>query len=140
MPSNKSPDLIQYLSNLTPQQVDQYLLKIRKSISANRYRIDKGPKRQDNSALFLKYIISESDAKKILLSLTWKDFSTILQNEHIGYEHEWLYVFSKEVNLLKRFGDGSEMVPLYIKFNMLPNSFVVVISFHRQQYPLTLFF
>ena len=34
----------------------------------------------------------------------------------------------------------SEVVPLYIKFNMIENKFVIVTSFHKQKYPLVYYF
>lgn len=81
-------------------------------------------------------MIDEEKRKQILLSLTTTDFSTILPNEHVGFEHELLYVFGKTVNLLPRFGTGEEVVPLYIKFNKLESKHVIVISFHKQSHPL----
>lgn len=74
------------------------------------------------------------------MSLTAKDFSEILQNEHRGFEHERLYVFGKDVTLLERSGNEEKTVSLYIKFNKLENCFVIVISFHKQKYPLTYYF
>ena len=68
------------------------------------------------------------------------DFSEILHNEHVGYEHERLYVFGKDVTLLERNGTEEKIVSLYIKFNKLENCYVVVISFHRQKHPLTYYF
>lgn len=64
------------------------------------------------------------------------DFSEVRYNEHKGFEHEKLYVFGKDVNLLPRFGSGEELVSLYIKFNKLESRYVIVISFHKQKYPL----
>ena len=52
----------------------------------------------------------------------------------LGYEHENLYVFGKDVTLLER--NGTEE----IKFNMLENCFVIVISFHEQKHPPTYYF
>lgn len=68
------------------------------------------------------------------------DFSEILHNEHVEYEHERLYVFGKDVTLLERNGTEEKIVSLYIKFNKLENCYVVVISFHRQKHPLTYYF
>ena len=81
-------------------------------------------------------MIDEAKAREILLSLTAADFSEILKNEHVGYEHERLYVFGKDVLLLERSGTEEKMVSLYIKFNKLKNCYVIVISFHEQKYPL----
>lgn len=85
-------------------------------------------------------MIDEAKAKEIILSLTAMDFSAVLQNEHAGYEHERLYVFGKDVNLLERNGTEEKTVSLYIKFNKLENCFVIIISFHEQKYPLTYYF
>ena len=68
------------------------------------------------------------------------DFSTILQNNHKGFEHEKLYVFGKDVILLERNGTEEKTVSLYIKFNKLDNCFVIVISSHEQKYPLIYYF
>ena len=76
---------------------------------------------QDNINLFLDYVIDETKAKDILLGLTVTDFSEVRHNEHKGYEHELLYVFGKDVELLERTGNKSKTVSLYIKFNMIYN-------------------
>lgn len=85
-------------------------------------------------------MIDEAKAKRILLSLTPADFSEIRQNEHKGFEHEQLYIFGKDVRLLERYGMEEKTVPLYIKFNKRDDCFLIVISFHEQQYPLTYYF
>ncbi len=122
------------------KDIEQYLSDVKEAVENNRYRLDRNGKRQSNINLFLDYVIDETKAKEIILSLTVTDFSEILQNEHKGYEHEQLYVFGKDVILLERSGTEKKTVSLYIKFNKLENCFVVVISFHEQKYPLTYYF
>lgn len=117
--------------------VRKYLIELKKLITAGRYRIDTNSKRQKNSHLYTDYIIDEKKSKIILLDLEVEDFSHILNNEHEGFEHEILYVFGKEIGLTQRFGTEVENVALYIKFNKLGNSYVIVISFHKQDYPLS---
>ena len=78
--------------------------------------------------------------KSILLDLTEDDFCEKVQNKHVQFQHEWLYIFGKEISLMKRYEEKSEVVPLYIKFNMIENKFVIVISFHKQKYPLVYYF
>lgn len=121
---------------VTIEDIEKYLEEVKKAINAGRYRVEMNDKRQDNQDLFLDYVISEAKREEILLSLTARDFSEIRLNEHKGYEHEMLYVFGKDVNLLRRFGSGEECVSLYIKFNKLESKYVIVISFHKQKYPL----
>ena len=65
------------------------------------------------SICFLDYVIDETKAKEIILSLTVMDFSEILQNEHKGFEHEKLYVFGKDVTLLERNGTEEKTVSVY---------------------------
>ncbi|WP_462336239.1 hypothetical protein [Holdemanella biformis] len=57
-------------------------------------------------------MINEESVKSILLNLTVYDFCEKVQNKHANFNHEWLYVFGKEIDLIKRFEEKSEMVPL----------------------------
>ena len=122
--------------NVTIEDVEIYLEDVKEAINAGRYRIAMNENRQDNRELFVDYVISEEQRKQILLSLEAADFSEIRHNTHKGYEHELLYVFGKDVKLLNRFGSEEEQVSLYIKFNKLESLYVIVISFHKQKYPL----
>ena len=127
-------------TDITREQVECYLEEVRAAVKSRRYRLDRNSKRIDNNALFDNFVISESDVEKIICSLTSDDFSDILPNEHPVFEYERLYVFGKRVKLLERFGSGEEVVDLYIKFNKLENQFLIVISFHKQKYPLEYYF
>ncbi len=126
--------------NIEKKDIEQYLSEVKEAVGNDRYRLHQNAKRQDNINLFLDYVIDETKAKEIILSLTVTDFSEILQNEHKGFEHERLYVFGKDVTLLERAGTEEKTVSLYIKFNKLANCFVIVISFHEQKHPLTYYF
>lgn len=126
--------------NFDIKDIEKYLANVKEAVENDRYRLDRNDRRQDNIDLFLDYVVDESKAKQIILSLTAMDFSMILQNEHKGYEHEKLYVFGKDVTLLERNGSEEKIVPLYIKFNMLDKCFVIVISFHEQKFPITYYF
>ena len=90
--------------NFDIKDIEQYLANVKEAVENDRYRLDRNARRQDNIDLFLDYVVDESKAKQIILSLTAMDFSMILQNEHKGYEHEKLYVFGKDVTLLERNG------------------------------------
>lgn len=122
--------------DVTIVDIEKYLEDVKEAISVGRYRVEMNENRQDNWDLVMDYIVDEEKRKQILLSLTAMDFSEIRHNTHIGYEHELLYVFGKDVKLLRRFDSGEEQVSLYIKFNKLESRYVIVISFHKQKYPL----
>ncbi len=126
--------------NIPISDIDQYLNEVKESIQKDQYIIAKNEKRQDNLDLFIKYVIDETIVKEILLKLTPLDFSEILPNEHAGFEHEMLYVFGKDVQLLYRVGKGQKKVPLYIKINKLENCLVLIVSLHEQKYPLKYYY
>ena len=105
------------------KNIEQYLFEVKEAVEKDNYRIDRNSRRQGNINLFLDYVIDEAKAKEIILDLNAMDFSTILQNNHKGFEHENLYVFGKDVELLERNGTEEKIVSLYIKFNKLENFF-----------------
>lgn len=125
---------------ITLNDIEIYLTEVKDAIQGNRYRIEMNSRRQDNADLFLNYVIDETMARDILLGLTATDFSEILHNEHRGYEHELLYVFGKDVELLERMGNVSKTVSLYIKFNKTDKCYVIVVSLHEQRYPIHYYF
>ena len=126
--------------NVTRTEIEEYLLEVKDAVRGNRYQIERNKNRQDNIDLFTDYVLDEVGAKMILLDLEVDDFSEVRQNDHIGYEHEKLYIFGKDVKLVERFGSSIKTVSLYIKFNKLENRYVIVISFHEQKYPLSYYF
>ena len=126
--------------NLSVSDVENYLEAEKCAVKARRYRLDMNVKRPDNRKLFQTYSLTEEDAENIILDLNAMDFSDAVPNEHVGFEHETLYIFGKEVLLIERYGTAEKLVPLYIKFNKLDNEFVIVISFHEQRHPLTYYF
>ena len=126
--------------NLSMSDVENYLEAVKCAVKEHRYRLDLNAKRPDNRKLFQTYSLTEEDAENIILDLNVMDFSDAVPNEHVGFEHETLYIFGKEVLLIERYGTAEKLVPLYIKFNKLDNEFVIVISFHEQRHPLTYYF
>ena len=129
-----------YKLEVTSDKIEAYLLQVKDAIFKGNYSIARNSNRQDNNDLFNDYVIDEEKTKEILLTIEVEDFSEVRYNEHKGYEHELLYIFGKEVRLLERWGSEDMIVPLYIKFNKLENQFVIVISFHRQKYPMKYYF
>lgn len=121
-------------------EIADYLSRAKKLIVQNKFCIALNSNRMTNLSLFDEYLIDEERIKIILLDLTEDDFCEKVQNKHVQFQHEWLYIFGKEISLMKRYEEKSEVVPLYIKFNMIENKFVIVISFHKQKYPLVYYF
>lgn len=121
-------------------EINDYLNEAKKLILDGKFRIALNSNRLTNLSLFDEYLINEESVKSILLNLTVYDFCEKVQNKHANFNHEWLYVFGKEIDLIKRFEEKSEMVPLYIKFNKIEDKFLIVVSFHKQKYPLVYYF
>ena len=82
-------------------------------------------------------LLSMMESIRLLLALK---FSTAVPNDHKGMEHEILYIFGKDIDLLERFGDKERTVSLYIKFNKISDQYLFVISFHEQEHPLSYYF
>ena len=97
---------------INKSDIEQYLFEVKEAVQNNRYRIDRNRKRIDNINLFIDYVIDEDKAKEIILDLNVMDFSDILQNKHVRFGHEQLYVFGKEVKLLERYGANEKTVSL----------------------------
>lgn len=121
-------------------EINDYLGEAKKLILDGKFRIALNSNSLTNLSLFDEYLINEESVKSILLNLTVYDFCEKVQNKHANFNHEWLYVFGKKIDLIKRFEEKSEMVPLYIKFNKIEDKFLIVVSFHKQKYPLVYYF
>ena len=121
------------LLNISRVEVEQYLSEGFSAVNAGRYQISS---RQKNQDIYIEYVFKEDDARNVILSLTADDFSDAVQNDHLHHPEEILYIFGKDINLLPRYGGAEEIVSLYIKFNKLANQYLIVISFHKQEYPL----
>lgn len=115
------------------REIAEYLKEVKVYIVKGRYTIST---REKNRQLETDYILNEQIKRQIILDLKVEDFSHTLRNKHKGYEHEILYVFGKEINLLERFGNSTKQIALYIKFNKLENKYLIIISFHKQEQPL----
>ena len=115
------------------REIAEYLKEVKVYIAKGRYTIST---REKNRQLETDYILNEQIKRQIILDLKVEDFSHTLRNKHKGYEHEILYVFGKEINLLERFGNSTKQIALYIKFNKLENKYLIIISFHKQEQPL----
>lgn len=61
-----------------------------------------------NLSLFDEYLIDEERIKIILLDLTEDDFCEKVQNKHVQFQHEWLYIFGKEISLMKRYEEKAK--------------------------------
>ena len=125
---------------IVESEINDYLGEAKKLILDGKFRIALNSNWLTNLSLFDEYLINEESVKSILLNLTVYDFCEKVQNKHANFNHEWLYVFGKEIDLIKRFEEKSEMVPLYIKFNKIEDKFLIVVSFHKQKYPLVYYF
>lgn len=119
--------------DLEKKDIYIYIEEVKKAIREGRYQVSS---RDKNEELFLNYIITEKERKEILLGLCVEDFCKAEPNDHPGYPDEIVYIFGKDVELMPRFGGDIKTVSLYIKFNKLDNSYVIVISFHEQKYPM----
>ena len=120
--------------DVTKEEIKKYLNDVKSSVNAGKYQFSP---RQKNQILYIDYVFSETKAKEIILDLSVNDFSNKVQNDHPDHPEEMLYIFGKDVKLLPKYGGKEKFVSLYIKINKLRNNYVIVISLHEQEYPLT---
>lgn len=83
-------------------EINDYLGEAKKLILDGKFRIALNSNRLTNLSLFDEYLINEESVKSILLNLTVYDFCEKVQNKHANFNHEWLYVFGKEIDLMKK--------------------------------------
>lgn len=116
------------------REVKAYLGELKKLVRKGRYRV---APRDKNAQVFVQYIFSEKDMRKIVLGLRVEDFCNAVYNEHSKFDDEVLYIFGKNVRLTSRYECEHKEVSLYIKINKPADAYVIIISFHEQEYPLT---
>lgn len=109
------------------------------AVEAGTYQI---ASRYKNMDIYIDYLFTEEDTKKLLLSLCAEDFSKAVLNAHPKHSGEVLYIFGKDVRLRPRFGGAEETVSFYLKLNKLEQDnpagqYVIVISLHKQKHPLS---
>jgi hypothetical protein len=78
--------------------------------------------------------------RDILVELKSEDFCDVVQNAKQGYEHEKLYIFCPQVDLYEAGANDISRINIYIKINIIENAiddYVVVISFHEAEYPVS---
>ncbi len=101
-----------------------------------KFRIALNSNLLTNLSLFDEYLINEESVKSILLNLTVYDFCEKVQNKHANFNHEWLYVFGKEINLMKKV----KWFHCILSLIKIEDKFLIVVSFHKQKYPLVYYF
>ena len=126
-----------FLLNYVKEEIENYLREVKMLVADKKYYV---AKRKNNDLLFVNYLIDEAMVKSILMSLNIYDFCKIVDNEHLDYPDEKLYIFSKKINLDYRYIECSKDVSLYIKLNKIDDKYCVVVSFHEQEYPLKTYF
>lgn len=124
--------------HVTKEHIEAYLSDICTAVKAGRYQI---ASRYKNMDIYIDYLFTEEDTKRLLLSLRAEDFSEAVPNAHPGHLEEVLYIFGKDIKLQPRFGGEAETVPFYLKLNQLKQDkpagqYVIVISLHKQERPL----
>lgn len=129
-------------TDLTLEDIKEYLGKFRKAVINDKYAIAKNENREENMEFIEDYKIDTKKEKGILLDIQYDDFCYAVNNENEGFEHEILYIFCKcqELDLWGTL----ENIDIYIKMNMMQtrrgDDYVVVVSFHKRNKPIRYLF
>lgn len=127
-----------YLKNFSREEISDILKTIQTCVKKDNYVISRNDNRKENIGFFDKYSLTAAKIKAIILNIEIYDFCYGLHNEHAGFEHEILYVFCPQIEL--SYGDIVDMIDIYSKFNIIDGERVVVISFHKRNYPINYLF
>lgn len=129
-------------TDFTPGDIKKYLDDIRKIVLEGKYIIAKNENRQENMDFIDDYKIDTKKEKEILLSLQFDDFCYAVDNAKKEFAHEKLYIFCKGYEL-DNWGT-LEFVEIYVKTNITQtrrgDDFMIVISFHKRNKPISYLF
>lgn len=139
--SNSEKNISKHI-NFTPEEIKEYLSKLRKLIINDKYSIEQNKNRKENIEFIEDYKITTKKEKQILLGLEIDDFCYAVSNTNKGYEHEILYIFCKFHEL--DFWGTLENVEIYIKINMTQtwkgDDYAIIISLHKRNKPIRYLF
>lgn len=124
-----------YNQELSKDDVECYLRKMRECVKSGSFTIALGYSREKNRQFIADYNLNEKNIRNILLDIKPDDFCYTLNNTKFGYEHEVLYVFAPKKDLIDAGGEKNS-VTIYTKFNLITiddGSTLVVISFHEAE-------
>lgn len=122
----------------TRDEVEKILETIQNFVFNDNFILSQNRNRTENIDFMNEYHLTIAKVKDIISRIEVEDFCHGLQNENVGYEHEVLYVFCPQIKL--PYGDGVSVVNIYTKFNIINGERVIVISFHRRNYPIDYLF
>jgi hypothetical protein len=92
--------------------------------------------RDKNNSFCSEYSLSSKSVKQIICNLNVFDFAKALNNCHIGYASEKLYLFAPRLELVNSNGK-KEKLQLYLKINYISScNTIVIVSLHKCDYTL----
>lgn len=133
-------DTKEHCTDITIEEVSNYLSKIFPDIKNGKFTISQENVKNTNFLENTEYVINTDKIKKILLSLTYKNFCWYQKGEKEG---DLLFIFRYDGKFLKliKGGPQEDIIILYIKTNKKENR-SLVLSFHPSDNPdelITLF-
>ena len=124
--------------NYKREEVATVLETIQTCVAGDKFILSTNISRTENLEFTDKYNLTVARIKDIIAKIEIEDFCYGLHNEHVGYEHEVLYVFCPQVEL--SYGEKTEAVDIYTKFNIINGERVIIVSFHQRNYPVDYMF
>ncbi|HDR7785136.1 TPA: hypothetical protein QCY04_005593 [Bacillus wiedmannii] len=129
-------------TNFTIGEIEQYITELKKLIKNNRFTISRSEKRKENIEFLEAYKINVSKVKEILLNIGVHDFCYAVDNKNPNFSYEKLYIFSPQYEL-DNWGQNKS-VDIYVKTNLIENKdknkYMIVVSFHKRNKPVTYLF
>lgn len=120
--------ITQKYTNHTEEEIEAFLLIIRKQINMGKFIVLNSKSREKNKIFIEEYRLNSNKQRQMVLALETKDFCYSVDDYNNA---ERLYIFCKEYEL-DNWGI-IQKIDVYIKIALKKDDFVVVISFHEPE-------
>lgn len=123
-----------YYIEKTFSEVNGYLSQLKRIVQRGDFKISE---REDKNLPFMrKYnlALDKTRCQKMICGLEAEDFLHVVLSRMDGNEGQELFVFCKKQVLYKVMSVVPEEIWVYYKFDLIADSFTVVVSFHEAEY------
>ena len=116
------------------EEVSKYLKKIKRHASQGDFKISE---REDKNLPFMRVYNLAGNKKKcaeMICSLEPTDYVHTVSSRMKGNEGQELFVFCRKHALYKLMANSADEIWVYYKFDVVSDSFTVVVSFHGAEH------
>lgn len=116
------------------EEVSKYLKKIKRHAEQGNFKISE---REDKNLPFMRVYNLAGNRKKcakMICCLDPMDYVHTVPSRMKGNEGQELFVFCRKHVLYKPMANSADEIWVYYKFDIVTDSFTIVVSFHEAEY------